>query len=97
MKGPYAETVAAIRDLRALHWDLDACYALDRLIDAATALNNAAPYWRDDQDRNAKLSKHLRRAALSISAQFRTEPLTPREIEVIDIDFRSKAAREDMR
>lgn len=97
MTGPFAETIAAIRILRGEHWDIDACYALDRLIDAATALNNAAPYWHDDEDRTGKLIKHLRRAAISISAQYPLEPLTGRELEMILQDERSKAMREEAR
>ena len=88
MTGPLTDTIKAIRDLRSEHWDLDACYALDRVIDAATALNNSAPYFNDDADRMAKLDKHIRRLALGIAAQYRTEPLTPREIETRDAEER---------
>lgn len=88
MTGPLTDTIKALRDLRLEHWNMDACYALDRVIDAATALNNTAPYWNDPDGRLAKLDKHIRRMAIGIAAQYRTEPLTAREIETRDAEER---------
>jgi hypothetical protein len=95
---PYAATIAALRALRAEVWDLDGCYSLDRLIDAATALNNAAPHWSDEfGKRTRKLGKHLRRAGLSIAAQYRRPSAELIEInaERDRADARSAAMRED--
>lgn len=97
MTGPLTDTIKALRDLRLEHWNMDACYALDRVIDAATALNQTAPYWNDPDGRLAKMDKHIRRMALGIAAQYRTEPLTPRELEMVQQDERSERTREEVR
>lgn len=88
-------TAKAIRDIRLTVWDLDGCYALDRLYDAAQNIGRALEYAQPDAERAAKLDKHLRKMAIEISCQFGTEPPTPREIEVMDMDARNKALRED--
>jgi DNA-binding NarL/FixJ family response regulator len=97
MTGPFDTTIAALRDIRAEHWDLDACYAFDRLIEAAQSLNNGAPYFNADPARMAKIEKHIKRIAQGINATYRREHLTPREIEIMDMDARSERTREEMR
>ena len=97
MSGPFTTTIAALRDIRAEHWDMDACYALDRVIEAAQSLNNGAPYFNADPARMAKLDKHIKRIAQGINATYRREPLTPRELEMIEQDARSERTREEMR
>lgn len=88
-------TAKAIRDIRLTVWDLDGCYALDRLYDAALNIGRALEYTQPDPDRATKLDKQLRKMAIEISCQFPPEPPTPREIEVINMDARNKALRED--
>lgn len=96
MTGPFAATVEALRAMRAHHWDLDACYAFDRLIDAAQSLNSGAAYFNADPERMAKLDKHMRRIAQGINATYRAEPLTAREIEIMDAEARSEREKEDV-
>lgn len=93
----FRKTAEAIRILRLTVWDLDGCYALDRLHDAAMSLHSARQYVDAEPRRLEKLDKHLRRLAIEAASQFPAEPPTPREIEVMEIDARSKARREEMR
>lgn len=90
-------TAFAIKQLRLTVWDLDGCYALDRLEEAARAIQTATGYFRDDDERVAKINKHLRRLALSIAAQYPAQSAELREInaERDRADARSAAMRED--
>jgi hypothetical protein len=92
-----ATTRARISDLRRHVWDLDGCYALDKLIDAAAALQQAAPYFSDDEARVAKINRHLRALALAIAAQYPAQSSELRDINTgrDRADARSKAMRED--
>jgi hypothetical protein len=90
-------TAQAIKHLRAEMWDIDACFGLDRLEEAARAVQNAASYIPDDDRRIAKVNKHLRRLALSIAAQY---PEPSHELRAVNADrdradARSAAMRED--
>ncbi len=92
-----ATTRARISELRLHIWDLDGCYALDRLVAAAAELQQAAPYFSDDEARVAKINKHLRALALTIAAQY---PAQSAELRAVNrdrdrADARSKQQRED--
>ncbi len=87
-------TREAIRGLRVHVWDLDYCYALDRLMDAAQSVGQALAHVEHDPARAAKLDKQLRKMALDIMTRCPRE-LTPRDVEIMDMDARNKAQRED--
>ena len=90
-------TRARISELRQHIWDLDGCYALDRLIAAAAELQQAAPYFSDDECRMAKINRHLRALALAIAAQYPTQSAELRAVNMDRdrADARSKQMRED--
>lgn len=90
-------TRQSIAELRRHVWDLDGCYALDRLETAAAAIQQASEHFRDDEAGVPKINKHLRQLALAIAAQYPPQSAELREInEGRDrADARSKAMRED--
>lgn len=91
----FLATRDAVRAMRLHVWDMDGCYALDRIADAANALHLALQYSKAEPRTIAKLDKHLRRLAQDVFAQFPVEPPSPAMLARDEADMKSKMMRED--